>query len=121
MKRVLGRTGASLMPVGLGCMGLTGVYNAPLDPVAVNRLIHEAIDLGVEHFDTAEMYGLTKNEALLGDALHGHRDKVFIATKWGPQFDPATGRRLGVDGSAENCRKSIEGSLRRLRVDHVDL
>jgi aryl-alcohol dehydrogenase-like predicted oxidoreductase len=121
MKRVLGRTAESLMPVGLGCMGLTGVYNAPLDAPATTKLIHEAIDLGVEHFDTAEMYGLTENESLLGQAFAGRRDKVFIATKWGPQFDPATGRRLGIDGSAENCRRSIEGSLRRLRTDHVDL
>jgi len=121
MKRVLGRTAESLMPVGLGCMGLTGVYNAPLEPAAATKLLHEAIDVGVQHFDTAEIYGLTENESLLGDALLGRRDKVFIATKWGPQFDPATGRRLGVDGSAQNCRRSIEGSLRRLRTDHIDL
>jgi len=121
MKRVLGRTAESLLPVGLGCMGLTGVYNAPLDQAAASKLLHEAIDLGVEHFDTAEMYGLTENESLLGEAFRGKRDKVFIATKWGPQFDPATGRRLGVDGSAENCKRSVEGSLRRLRTDHIDL
>jgi aryl-alcohol dehydrogenase-like predicted oxidoreductase len=121
MKRLLGRTAESLMPVGLGCMGLTGVYNAPVDQAAATRLIQEAIDLGVEHFDTAEIYGLTKNETLLGEAFQGRRDKVFIATKWGPQFDAATGRRLGVDGSPENCRRSVEGSLKRLRTDHIDL
>lgn len=121
MNRVLGRTAESLMPVGLGCMGLTGVYNAPLEPAAATKLLHEAIDLGVEHFDTAEMYGLTENESLLGEAFRGQRDKVFIATKWGPRFDPATGRRLGVDGSAENCKRSVEGSLRRLRTDRIDL
>ena len=118
---MLGRTAGSVMPVGLGCMGLTGVYNAPVGLAAATKLLHEAIDLGVEHFDTAEMYGLTENESLLGEAFLGRRDKVFIATKWGPQFDPATGRRLGVDGSAENCRRSVEGSLRRLRTDHIDL
>ncbi|HEX5007729.1 MAG TPA: aldo/keto reductase [Hyphomonadaceae bacterium] len=121
MKRVLGRTAESLLPVGLGCMGLTGVYNAPVTQDAATKLIHEAVDLGVEHCDTAEMYGLTENESLLGEAFRGKRDKVFIATKWGPQFDPATGRRLGVDGSAENCRRSVEGSLRRLRTDRIDL
>jgi aryl-alcohol dehydrogenase-like predicted oxidoreductase len=121
MKRAVGRSGRSLMPVGLGCMGLTGVYNAPLDPAAATRLLHEAIDLGVEHFDTAEVYGLTRNETRLGDAFHDRRAKVFIATKWGPQFDAATGRRLGIDGTAANCRKSIEGSLKRLRTDCIDL
>ncbi|MDP3738959.1 MAG: aldo/keto reductase [Hyphomonadaceae bacterium] len=121
MKRAVGRTGRSLMPIGLGCMGLTGVYNAPLEPAAATRLLHDAIDLGVEHFDTAEIYGLTRNEAVLGEAFHDRRSKVFIATKWGPQFDAATGRRLGVDGTAANCRKSVEGSLKRLRTDVIDL
>lgn len=121
MNRSVGRTGRSLMPVGLGCMGLTGVYNAPLDPAAATKLLHEAIDLGVEHFDTAEVYGLTRNEELLGEAFHDRRGKVFIATKWGPQFEIATGKRLGVDGTAANCRKSVEGSLKRLRTDVIDL
>jgi aryl-alcohol dehydrogenase-like predicted oxidoreductase len=65
-------------------MGLSGVYNAPVDPAAAVTLLQEAIDLGVEHFDTAEVYGLTKNEELLGAAFHDRRNKVFIATKWGP-------------------------------------
>ncbi|MBI1362108.1 MAG: aldo/keto reductase [Alphaproteobacteria bacterium] len=121
MKRAIGQTGRSLNPIGLGCMGLSGVYNAPVAPDAAVRLLHEAIDLGVEHFDTAEVYGLTKNEELLGAAFHDRRNKVFVATKWGPTFDVATGQRGPVDGSRANCRRAVEGSLKRLRTDVIDL
>jgi aryl-alcohol dehydrogenase-like predicted oxidoreductase len=121
MKRAVGRTGRTIEAVGLGCMGLTGVYNKPVEPTAAVKLLHEAIDLGVEHFDTAEIYGLTRNETLLGEAFHDRRQKIFLATKWGPQFDAATGKRLGVDGTPENCRRSVEASLKRLRTDFIDL
>jgi aryl-alcohol dehydrogenase-like predicted oxidoreductase len=121
MKRAIGQTGRSLNPIGLGCMGLSGVYNAPVDPGAAVRLLHEAIDLGVEHFDTAEVYGLTKNEELLGAAFHDRRNKVFIATKWGPTFDIASGARGPIDGSPANCRRAVEGSLKRLRTEVIDL
>ena len=121
MQRFIGRSGRTLKPVGLGCMGLSGVYNAPVDPRAATELLHEAIELGVEHFDTAEVYGLTQNEDLLGAAFCDRREKVYIATKWGPKFNIETGERLGVDGSAANCRRAIEGSLKRLKTDHVDL
>ena len=121
MKRAIGQTGHNLNSIGLGCMGLSGVYNAPVDPVLAVRLLHEAIDLGVEHFDTAEMYGLTKNEDLLGAAFHDRRNKVFIATKWGPTFDLATGKRGPIDGSPANCRRAVEGSLKRLRTEVIDL
>lgn len=121
MKRTLGRTVRTLNAIGLGCMGLTGVYNKPLDASSGRELLHEAIDLGVEHFDTAEIYGLTQNEALLGEAFHDRRAKVFIATKWGLMFDAATGKRQGVDGSPANCRRAVEGSLKRLRTDYIDL
>jgi aryl-alcohol dehydrogenase-like predicted oxidoreductase len=121
MKRAVGRTGRSLNPVGLGCMGLTGVYNAPLESAVATKLLHQAVDLGCEHFDTAEIYGLTKNETLLGEAFHDRRRRVFIATKWGPKYDAATGQRRGVDGSPANCRASVEGSLKRLRTDCIDL
>jgi aryl-alcohol dehydrogenase-like predicted oxidoreductase len=121
MKRALGRSGRTINAVGLGCMGLTGIYNKPVEPVAAAKLLHEAIDMGVEHFDTAEIYGLTRNETLLGEAFHDRRSKAFIATKWGPQFDPASGKRFGVDGSPANCRRAVEGSLTRLRTDYIDL
>jgi len=102
-------------------MGLSGVYNAPMDAKAAVALLHEAIELGVEHFDTAEVYGHTQNEELLGAAFADRRNKVFIATKWGPMFNIATGQRLGTNGTAANCRRAIEGSLKRLKTDHVDL
>ena len=121
MKRSIGRTGRNLNPIGLGCMGLSGVYNAPLDPASAVRLLQDAIDLGVEHFDTAEVYGLTKNEELLGAAFHDRRKQVFIATKWGPTFDIATGKRGPIDGTPANCRRAVEGSLKRLRTEVIDL
>jgi aryl-alcohol dehydrogenase-like predicted oxidoreductase len=86
------------------------------------HLLHEVIDLGVEHFDTAELYGIGgANETLLGEAFADRRDRVFIATKFGPTRDLQTGEFTGLDGSPENCRRAIEASLQRLRTDHVDL
>lgn len=102
-------------------MGLSGVYGAAPDRADAVALLREAVDLGVQHFDTAEIYGPTTNETLLGEAFAGRRGDVFIATKWGPMIDVATGKRLGIDGSPANCRRAIEGSLQRLGVDHVDL
>ena len=118
-KRELGRGGPQLNPIGLGCMGLAAFYGPPTAQADVNALIHQAIDLGVDHFDTAELY--MSNEEQLGEAFAGKRDKVFIATKFGPVIDWSTGRRLGVDGSETNMRRAIEQSLTRLRTDHVDL
>ncbi len=118
-KRELGRGGPRLNAVGLGCMGLAAFYGPPTPQAEVNALIHHAIELGVDHFDTAELY--MSNEEQLGEAFAGKRDKVFIATKFGPVVDWATGRRLGVDGSEVNMRRAIEQSLTRLRTDHVDL
>jgi aryl-alcohol dehydrogenase-like predicted oxidoreductase len=120
MKRTLG-SGPSLAPIGLGCMGLSEFYGAPTEENAAIGLLHEAIDLGVDHFDTAEIYGPHTNETLLGKAFKDKRDKVFIATKFGPRRDPETGQAIGLDGSRENCRRSIEGSLKRLKTDAVDL
>lgn len=118
-KRELGRGGPKMNPIGLGCMGLAAFYGPPTAQADVNALIHQAIDLGVDHFDTAELY--MSNEEQLGEAFAGKRDKVFIATKFGPVIDWSTGRRLGVDGSETNMRRAIEQSLTRLRTDHVDL
>ena len=118
-KRELGRGGPKLNLVGLGCMGLAAFYGPPTAQADVNTLIHQAIDLGIDHFDTAELY--MTNEEQLGEAFAGKRDKVFIATKFGPVVDWSTGRRLGVDGSETNMRRAIEQSLTRLKTDHVDL
>lgn len=119
-KRELGRGGPALNPIGLGCMGLSVFYGpATPEPEAID-LIHQAIDLGVDHLDTAELYG--GNEALLGKALAGKRDKVFLATKFGPVLDPETGALTGrVDASEANMRRAVEQSLRRLKTDHIDL
>ncbi len=119
--RTLGRTDRSLPAIGLGCMGLSEFYGPPTEQGAAISLLHEAIDLGVEHFDTAEMYGIGANETLLGEAFHERRDRVVIATKFGPIRDPDTGIPVGLDGSRENCRRAVEGSLKRLRTDVIDL
>jgi aryl-alcohol dehydrogenase-like predicted oxidoreductase len=102
-------------------MGLSEFYGPPTERSAAVKLLHEAIELGVEHFDTAEMYGIGANESLLGEAFHDRRDKVFIATKFGPLRDPDTGAFTGIDGSRENCRRAVEGSLERLKTDVIDL
>jgi len=110
-----------LSPLGLGCMGLSEFYGpATPEPDAV-ALLNEALDRGVTHLDTAEMYGLGHNETLVGKALAGRRDECVLATKFGPLRDPETGAFTGVDGSPANVRRAIEGSLKRLQTDHVDL
>ena len=121
-KRTLGTTRWELPTIGLGCMGLSEFYGPPMEHRAAINLLHEAVDLGVEHFDTAELYGIGgANEKLLGEAFADRRDRVFIATKFGPTRDSQTGEFTGLDGSPENCRRAIEASLQRLRTDHVDL
>ena len=120
-KRTLGKTQVTLPPIGLGCMGLSEFYGPPTEQSAAIELLHEAIQLGVQHFDTAEMYGIGANEALLGEAFRDRRDQVFIATKFGPIRDSKTGAFTGIDGSRENCRRAVEGSLERLQTDVIDL
>jgi len=121
-KLTLGTTRWELPTIGLGCMGLSEFYGPPMEKKSAIHLLHEAIDLGVEHFDTAELYGIGgANETLLGEAFADRRDKVFIATKFGPTRNFQTGEFTGLDGSPENCRRAIEASLQRLRTDHVDL
>lgn len=113
--------GRDLNAIGLGCMGMSIAYGEPMNEAGAVKLLHEALDLGVDHFDTAELYGFGANEALLGAAFHDRRDKAFIATKFGPVGDLATRTVRGVDGSEENMRRAIEQSLRFLKTDHVDL
>jgi aryl-alcohol dehydrogenase-like predicted oxidoreductase len=121
IKRVVGRGGRSVNAIGLGCMGMAAFYGAPMEEADAVKLLHTAVDLGVDHFDTAEMYGLGLNERQIGAAFHDRRDKVFIATKFGPKINLETGQRLGVDGSAENAKRALENSLRFLKTDHIDL
>jgi aryl-alcohol dehydrogenase-like predicted oxidoreductase len=121
IRRAIGRGGRSVNAIGLGCMGMAAFYGAPMSEGDAVTLLHKAIDLGVDHFDTAEMYGLGANERQLGAAFHDRRDKVFIASKFGPRIDMVTQQRLGVDGSAANAKRALDATLRFLRTDHVDL
>jgi aryl-alcohol dehydrogenase-like predicted oxidoreductase len=108
--------------MGLGCMGMSAFYGTADEGEAI-RTIHRAIELGCTFLDTAEMYGPHTNEELVGKALKNHRDEVVLATKFGIRADPTDDepmRRI-IDGSPENVRRSIEGSLKRLGTDHVDL
>ncbi|MBI2262256.1 MAG: aldo/keto reductase [Caulobacterales bacterium] len=117
--RRLGRSGPEVSAIGLGCMGMSAFYGAPSDEAQSIGVIHRALDLGVTLFDTAEMYGPHTNEVLLGKALAGRRDEAFIATKFG--INRQADGSVITDGSRANVRRAVEGSLRRLNVDHVDL
>ena len=119
--RTLGKSGISVSAIGLGCMGLSEFYGPPAQESEAINLLHRAVDLGVTHFDTAEIYGQGRNEQLLGKAFAGRRGRIVLATKFGPQRDPATGAFTGVDGSPANVRSSCEKSLRRLGTDRIDL
>lgn len=117
-KRKLGNSGLEVSALGLGCMGMSMAYGEPKEEKDMVELIHQAIDLGVTLLDTAELYGPFTNEELLGKALQGCRDKVVLATKCGIKL--IDGKQV-VDGHPDTIRSSIEGSLKRLRTDHVDL
>jgi aryl-alcohol dehydrogenase-like predicted oxidoreductase len=108
--------------MGLGCMGMSAFYGTADEGEAI-RTIHRAIELGCTFLDTAEMYGPHKNEELVGKALKGRRDEVVLATKFGirPDATPEEPNRRVIDGSPENVRRSVEGSLQRLGTDHIDL
>lgn len=119
--RTLGRTDLEVSPVGLGCMGMSEFYGPAMDEEEAVSLLHAAVDRGVTHFDTAEMYGIGHNERLVGEALRDRRDGLVIATKFGPTRDPESGAFTGVDGSRDNVRRASEGSLERLGLDTIDL
>ena len=121
-KRRLGNSGLEVSAVGLGCMGMSQSYGTPeeRDERESIATIHRAIELGVTFFDTAEAYGPFSNEELLARALEGKRDRVVIATKFGFTFDE-NGAITGMDSRPEHIREAVEGSLRRLQTDHIDL
>ncbi len=123
-KRQLGTQGLTVSAIGLGCMGMAGVsgmaamYGA-VDETEALATIDRALELGIDFFDTAEIYGPYINEELLGRALRGKRDKAIIATKFG--FRIVDGRGQGTDSRPENVRAVAEASLKRLGTDHIDL
>jgi aryl-alcohol dehydrogenase-like predicted oxidoreductase len=117
-KRKLGREGLEVSALGLGCMGMSQSYGVPDDDESI-ATIHRAIELGVTFFDTAEVYGPYTNESLLGRALKGRRDKVVIATKFG--FRIENGKLVGPDSRPKRVREALEGSLRRLDTEYIDL
>lgn len=120
-KRELGRSGLQVSAIGLGCMGISQSYGAPLPREEGIRLIRDSVERGVTFFDTAEVYGPLANEELVGEALQPLRDGVVIATKFGFDIDPETSRTRGLDSRPETIRKAVDGSLRRLRVETIDL
>src|SRR5690348_12350885 len=118
-KRKLGNEGLEVSAMGLGCMGMSFSYHPFPEKKDSINLIHKAIELGVNFFDTAEVYGPYTNEELVGEALQPYRDKVVIATKCG--FNIRDGKMIGVNSRPEQIKKAVEGSLKRLRTDVIDL
>jgi aryl-alcohol dehydrogenase-like predicted oxidoreductase len=117
--RKLGESGLVVSTLGLGCMGMSEFYG-PADEAESIATIHRALALGVSFLDTADMYGVGKNEELVGRAIRGQREQVILATKFGNVRGPQ-GEFLGVNGRPEYVKRACEASLRRLGVERIDL
>jgi aryl-alcohol dehydrogenase-like predicted oxidoreductase len=125
-KRKLGKSGLEVSAIGFGCMGMSFSYGPPRDKQEMIALLHAAVDLGITFFDTAEIYGPFINEELVGEALAPYRSQIVIASKFGfdlsPDFDPRGMKGPpGLNSKPEHIRKAVEGSLKRLRTDTIDL
>ncbi|MEJ2663169.1 MAG: aldo/keto reductase [Spirochaetia bacterium] len=118
-KRLLGSSNLAVSAIGLGCMGMSDFYGKSADKDSV-RLLRQAVDWGINFFDTADMYGVGHNEWLVGQALRDLRDKVVIATKFG-NMRRVDGAMLGVNGRPEYVKAACEMSLKRLGIDVIDL
>lgn len=118
--RILGKDSAALRvsALGLGCMGMSANHGAPKPEKEMIKLLHEAYELGVTYFDTAEIYGPHTNEMLLGKAFSDRRDKVIIGTKFGLYYP--NGKQL-QDSKPASVRKAVEGSLKRLKSEYIDI
>src|SRR5829696_4232694 len=119
--RQLGRNGPTVSAIGLGCMGISFGYADKLSREEGVALIRAAVERGVTFFDTAEVYGPFENEEIVGEALRPFRDRVTIATKFGFDIDTATRENRGVNSRPEHIRAATEGSLKRLRIETIDL
>jgi aryl-alcohol dehydrogenase-like predicted oxidoreductase len=120
-KRKLGKNGLEVSAIGLGCMGLSFGYGPAVDKPDGISLIRAAVEHGVTFFDTAEVYGPFTNEELVGEALAPFKGKVVIATKFGFDLDPATGKQRGLDSRPQHIKQVADASLKRLKVDAIDL
>jgi aryl-alcohol dehydrogenase-like predicted oxidoreductase len=121
-KRRLGKSGLEVSAMGLGCMGMSSAYGPPKDRREMVALIRAAVERGVTLFDTAEAYGPFANEELVGEALAPFRGRVVVATKFGFDINPKTAERgTGLNSRPAHIKEAVEGSLKRLKVDAIDL
>jgi aryl-alcohol dehydrogenase-like predicted oxidoreductase len=122
-KRKLGKSNLEVSAIGLGCMGMSFSYGPPKDKKKMIDLLHAAVDLGVTFFDTAEVYGPFTNEELVGEALAPYKEKVVIATKFGFDLSGSDNRpgSAGVNSQPAQIKRAVEGSLKRLKIESIDL
>src|SRR5580658_2731507 len=122
-KRKLGKSGLEVSEIGFGCMGMSFSYGPPKDTKEMIKLLHACVDRGVTFFDTAEVYGPFLNEELVGEGLAPFRDKVVIATKFGFDLSGSDHRpgAAGLNSRPEHIKQAVEGSLKRLNVESIDL
>jgi len=122
-KRKLGKSNLEVSALGLGCMGMSFSYGPPKDKQEMTALLHAAVDRGITFFDTAEVYGPFTNEELVGEALAPFLNKLAIATKFGFDLSGSDNRpgAAGLNSRPEQIKKAVDGSLKRLRTNVIDL